>query len=396
MKVLLDCSRISTGGGTQVSLAILHNAVHTLEYEWHVVMSTELSSEFPSELDRYFKSVLRLDRWTPFQRRIASPVFMPKYERSIRPDLVFSVFGPVYWRPKTKHLVGFAIPHLIYPETDVYQDYNLFRRMMINGVMRMGLLSFRRADYLVVETNTVRDRLESVLGIDRHRIFVIPNTYSGVFEASVKQKSPQKSAELFSIFVPAADYPHKNLGLIPHVCRDLELQGHKNFEFVFTLQEESPIWRAVQAMGQKLNLQNRMRTVGHIPHANLATYYRQADAVFLPTLLECSTAVYPESFVAGVPVATSKLDFAMELCGDAAIYFDPYSSKDAATALAGLMANPNLMDRLIENGRKQLRTSYVSHEQKWRLQLDCMETVANGTAGPGSHGQCQCPRHLRR
>jgi glycosyltransferase involved in cell wall biosynthesis len=382
LRVLLDCSRISTGGGIQGSLAVLHNAVATLEHEWHVVMSAELSAEFPRELDAGLKSVTRLGQWTSLRRKIASPLFMTWHERAIRPDIVFSVFGPVYWRPRATHLVGFAIPHLIYPETVVLQDYGHFGRFFAQLVLRLGLRSFRQADYLVVETDTVRDRLESVLGIPRRRVFVVRNTYSPLFEASLKQTPPKEAGGPFVIFVPSAAYPHKNLRCIPHVSRDLELMGHKNFEFVLTLPKESSSWRALQKASERLNVRHRLRTVGNVPHGQLGAHYRQADGVFLPTLLECSTAVYPESFIARVPVVTSKLDFAMELCGEAAIYIDPFSSTEAATALARLMSNPNLRAQVIEAGRRQLCSNYVSQEEKWRLQLNCMQMVRTDTSVP--------------
>jgi len=80
-----------------------------------------------------------------------------------------------------------------------------------------------------------------------------------------------------------------------------------------------------------------------------------------------------------VPVVTSKLDFAMELCGEAAIYIDPFSSKEAATALANLMSDPDLRDRLVEYGRKQLCTAFISPKEKWRAQLECINKVAVGT-----------------
>lgn len=36
-----------------------------------------------------------------------------RIERMVKPDLVFTVFGPAYWRPKAKHLVGFANPYYL-------------------------------------------------------------------------------------------------------------------------------------------------------------------------------------------------------------------------------------------------------------------------------------------
>lgn len=377
MRVLLDCSRISTGGGIQGALAVLQNATETPEHEWHVVMSAKLSAEVPGDWDRFWHSVVRLDRWrTPFLRKLPVPWFMSRHEFAVRPHIVFSVFGPVFWRPQSLHLVGFALPHLIYPETDVLLNYGSLLRPVARLRLELALRSFRRADYLVVETDTVRNRLEAVLGIPRSRVFVVRNTYSPLFAASLKHEPSKPTGMPFTIFVPSAAYPHKNLRCIPSVCSDLEHLGQRDFQFVLTLPQDSPSWLRLQKVAERLSVGRRLRTVGHIPHGQLSAYYQQADGIFLPSLLECSTAVYPETFMTGLPLVTSKLDFALELCGNAALYINPQSSMEAAMAWAQLISDPQLRDRLVENGKKQLSTSFITHKEKWLAQLECMTSLA--------------------
>src|SRR5262249_750951 len=112
-------------------------------------------------------------------------------------------------------------------------------------------------------------------------------------------------------------------------------------------------------------------TRGMVPHAEFARVYQEADAVFLPTLLECSSAVYPESFVAERPLITSATDFARELCEDGAQYVDPHDPVAAAQVLAAVMEDEKLREQMVIRGHEVLERNYISPEEKWQCQLDC-------------------------
>ncbi len=65
----------------------------------------------------------------------------------------------------------------------------------------------------------------------------------------------------------------------------------------------------------RLGVRDSVRTLGTVPHADIARLYTLSDAVFLPTWLECSTATYPRRSPQECLI-TSDLDFARELCSD--------------------------------------------------------------------------------
>ena len=377
MRVLLDCSHLNTGGAIQVGLAILENAARTPAHRWHAVLSGRIAPQVPESLDRSLASVVRLPvRSNPWTRYAQISRHLPRIERAIVPDVVFTVFGPAKWRARAPHLVGFAIPHVLYPETDVYLWHRNLRRLVANATLFLQLRWVRRAlhnaDYLVVETETVRKRTSELHGFPAERTFVVRNSYSPAFVDSLAQARTSSADRPFTVLVPSAYYLHKNLEIVPRVARELRTLTDAGFEFVITLPPDAPEWRAIHQDSIDLGVADRVRTVGAVPHRDLAQRYRASDAVFLPTLLECSTAVYPESFAAGVPLATSALDFARELCADAALYFDPLSPSDAARSLARLMADPELRRRLVENGRRVLRETYPSPEKKWEDQIACL------------------------
>ncbi len=373
MRVLLDCSHIATGGAIQNSLAVLHHARLCARHEWHVIMTRTLSRQFPESGDTDFASVRRLEHWGTLRTRFAVHLAMPRWERSLVPDVCFTPGGPVYWRSRARQLVSFALPHLIYPEIDLFAGLNFHDRWDLRLRLRAARESFLKADALIVQTETVRDRVARFLPFQRHRIFVVKNSFSSVFETAVRAAPPRRATDRFSILVPSAYYRHKNLGCVIDVARELRQRGLSNAEFRLTLPAESRASRDLLAGAKAAGVASMVRILGNVPHSALAAQYRDSDLIFLPTLLECSTAVYPESFIAGVPLVTSDRDFARDLCGDGARYVDPLRPSDMADVLAELINSNVERAKLINAGRVALAMRYISPEQKWADQLAIIE-----------------------
>ncbi len=57
----------------------------------------------------------------------------------------------------------------------------------------------------------------------------------------------------------------------------------------------------------------------------------------------------------GTPVLTSKLSAMPEICGEAAIYFDPRDPDDINEKIISLYSNVKIKNELIEKGFKQAK-----------------------------------------
>jgi glycosyltransferase involved in cell wall biosynthesis len=295
-------------------------------------------------------------------------LLMPRWERAIAPQISFAPGGPVYWRARARQVVAFALPHLIYPETDIYRNVRYRDRPRLRLLLRRARHSFVQADSLVVQTETVRERASRFLPFPLERILVVKNSYSPAFLAALNAAQVVRP-DRFVVLIPSAYYAHKNLESTVAVASELQKGGLRDIEFRFTLPVESRGWRTIKSLADNAGVGSMITARGNVDHAKLAREYREADIVFLPTFLECSTAVYPESFIAGKPLVTSNLDFARELCGDAARFVNPHDPADMAGAIRDLFRDERSRNELVAAGRRVLTEHYVTPEQKWRAQL---------------------------
>ncbi len=373
MTVLLDGTTLMHGGGIQVALAVLGNAARD-RLDWHAVLSANLARECPAEVLEAMASVRMVTTSGRGRFWHAQRLLRDAY-RQCRPDVTFTVFGPAYWVPPGPHVQGFARGYMIYPEALFRFAPRTRNRVRLDNLRNR--LAVRRGGCFIAESRTVRDRLSRVAGLAPGRIAVIPNTYSPSFSECLSglRAKPARTTKL--IAVPAAYYVHKNLEIVPRVAAELGKVLQAPFRFLLTVPPSNEGWRAIAAEAARLGVQDSVRTLGTVPHASIARLYRLSDAVFLPTWLESSTATYPESFAAQVPLVTSDLDFARGLCGDGALFVDPFDPAAAAEAIARVLTDRELRQLLIERGTGTLATHYVSPAEKWRRQLLALEAVAS-------------------
>lgn len=118
LRVLVDCIPLTGGGGIQVAIALVTNLQRDAGMEWQAVFPSMVRSTLPLSLSSDARVHL-LPRRSILDRLWLGPK-MRAFEASFKPDLVFTVFGPAFYRANAPHLVGFALPHLIYaPELPV-------------------------------------------------------------------------------------------------------------------------------------------------------------------------------------------------------------------------------------------------------------------------------------
>lgn len=162
---------------------------------------------------------------------------------------------------------------------------------------------------------------------------------------------------------------HKNLGIMVPVSEYLE-RVHPDFRFRFVLTcSEAPF-------PLPEHLRKHFVFIGKVDVAECPNLYEQADIMFMPTLMECFTATYPEAMRMEVPIVTTDLEFARGLCGDAACYYSAIDAEAAAEAIYKVATDKEYAAKLVANGKKQLLT-FDNYEQRADKLIGILEEMVN-------------------
>jgi glycosyltransferase involved in cell wall biosynthesis len=374
-KILLDAGVMNEGGSVQVALSTLYYASRNSDYEWHLLASQQIVNQLDSNTKRGFKTITSLSMRTNFDR-IRFGFSARKLCRQINPDLIYTILGPTYWRPKPLNIQGFASSLLLYDKKEYYNPRvkkpHIFKSLITNT---LKVLMVKKSDYIIVETNLMKRLFSHNFNYPKNNIFVIENSYSPIFSNHIAH-TPNKAkiGRIPIVFVPSSHYPNKNLEVIPYIALELKnLNVVLKFRFLLFGQP----WENLSRLSQNLGVGNYLETVGRLDHKNMVKHYKSSSIVLLPTLVEASSAVYPESFRAEVPLITSDREFAHGLCGNAAVYCDPHNAKDAADKIVLLLKNNKLRRIKIKAGKYILKSNYLTPSEKWKKTLKTLNFILN-------------------
>lgn len=371
MKILIDCSIVSKGGGVQVALSIIENIAVDKNFEVVCVVNTEIDKQLSLSAKNGIKHYY-IENIEPIYKKFSQGKRISLIEKKHNPDFIFIVFGPCYWKPQAKSLQGFALGKMLYQK-----ELNIgFFEKLLN--ISKAFFYKRAKSYLVVETQLIKVKLANYLNYPSDKIFVIGNSYSPLFEKCVRENIAKiaKKSDFFNILVPGSYYPHKNLERTLEALSYYISNNDKSIKLTFTIPSDSNDWEKLYSYAQELKLTDNIETSGFIPNADFAKLYLASDAILCASLVESSTAVFPEAFVSLKPLIVSDRLFARELCGEAAIYFDPLDPVDMANAIKQVKDDSLLRKKLIANGQKTLLKNYPSAEIKWQLQKELIINLA--------------------
>jgi glycosyltransferase involved in cell wall biosynthesis len=143
--------------------------------------------------------------------------------------------------------------------------------------------------------------------------------------------------------------------------------------------------REIAASIRARHLEEAVQIVPGLDRRLLMGLYRSATAVVYPSLAENCPFALLEAMAMGKPIATSRIAAIEEVCGDAALYFDPYDPEDMARQMSRLLEERNLRSALRERAVARAATFAWSHSAQETL--DLLSRVATSPDRPGVGGK---------
>jgi glycosyltransferase involved in cell wall biosynthesis len=231
-----------------------------------------------------------------------------------------------------------ALPHLLGGF-----HKRLYAKFMFNAVKK------KSSQIITVSEFSKREIIKCV-GIKAEKISVV---YNGVesfwFHVKMDERPHPKKYFLYVGNVK----PHKNLCALLQAF-DL-LKNNIDHDVVIVGQKHGFITqdKKIDHIAQKM--MDRVHFTGYLSDSLLNQWVAHAEALVFPSLYEGFGLPPLEAMACGCPVLCSNAASLPEVCGDAALYFDPYQPKDIANKMEMLINNPSLRNELVEKGRSRAR-----------------------------------------
>lgn len=250
---------------------------------------------------------------------------------------------------------------------------NFFKKIDREVYEKKFSYSVHNADVVIaICENTKKDIIEH-FGCSSEKVKVVYQScnkrfYSGPSNELIdKVVDSYKLPEKFFFYVAAIE-PNKNISsiiqaleLIKDSCEhELIIAGRKNKH-----QE------MLEALVHDLGLNNRVRFISNPTDNEVHALHTLADAFVFPSFYEGFGIPVIEALFSKTPVITSKQGALMEAGGKGALYIDPNSVEDLASAMKALVTNRNLHSELVQEGLTHIQKFTDSETAKELNDIYC-------------------------
>jgi len=240
---------------------------------------------------------------------------------------------------------------------------------------RLVCMSARRADLVVTATQAMMADLRRHVELSDSATLINPfgvplDRFPCLPERSVHA---QQGRPLTLLYVSEyADY--KNITLLLETIRVLARSGDPGIRLVTTADPAQ--FRKVELVSRQCDRELAahslvapyVRFTGSVPYERIQKLYQEADIFVFPSLAESFGHPLVEAMATGLPVLASELAVHREICGDAAMYFDPFDSQSLAKLLLQIRADSEMRSRLSGAGRRRAveRFAWGGHVERFR------------------------------
>lgn len=236
--------------------------------------------------------------------------------------------------------------------------------------------SAKQADHIITGSHFSKKQIVEVLGVPQEKITV---TYYGAKPSRGEAWGCHELESRYGIRKPfilglSSTSPHKNMAnlvrafaLLRERIRGLQLviAGHpprQSGELQDTIRRE----RCAEGVV----------FTGYVPEPVLSGLYAHAEAFVLPSTYEGFGMPILEAFSHGAPVVCSNAAAIPEVAGDAAAYFEPGDPGAMAEAIAAVVEDQEVRERLVRMGSARVRR--FTWDQTAQATLEVYRQVLEG------------------
>ena len=269
---------------------------------------------------------------------------------------------PIFYRGKMLVTV-YDLFHLAMPDMVGGLHKGVYARLMFNAVRRKASAIITISNFTKAELNRLTRPGEQPvipihLGVD-NSWFSIP-----------RSESPHHRPYILYV---GNIKPHKNLGALVKAFGSIS--NRISHDLVLVGKKEGFITGDYIVAIEAQDLKGRVHFTGHVDDMQLRSYFSHADALVFPSLYEGFGLPPLEAMAANCPVLVSNVGPMPEICGDAALYCDPYRIDDIAGKLLTLLSDAQLRDSLRQRGLERARS--FTWDRCVRETCDVMRALLN-------------------
>ncbi|MCX6142881.1 MAG: glycosyltransferase family 1 protein [Ignavibacteriales bacterium] len=384
MRIAINALSVYSGGGLVSMRNLLPALARERGIDECIVIVSKHQERVLQVIPKEFRTyTVALDPRNAYLRIVYEQVVLPFVLMSLKVDWLYSVGS------MTSILAGCRVMLLI-ENPNPFLPYQVgwdIRGRIRNFLQReIARLSSARATSIRFLTENSRDIICRRLGIDRAKTFVLPHGVEQTSDQEVSTAEVETPKPPYVLCVSNID-PHKNMQVLLNAFEIIAEKYKYNGQLVIAgAPTYEPYFKRLLQLRDTLRSASRISFLGWIEPAVMPFLYRRADVVVMPSLAETFGIPVIEAMKHGAPVVASKIPAGnsnyfipfREICGDAALYFDPFDPADLASKIHSVLSDPSVRSRQIAAGKERVKA--YTWESTAKSMIDELKRIDNETS----------------
>lgn len=325
----------------------------------------------------FYVSIDDLDYWNetmppgvkckkfPFRRtqKIRRALFQNKFWKKEQKKEKFTLFfSPFFNIPNIKDCIKIMTVHDLrlkrYPKS-----YTLSRRLFLNYYVKK---SVKDCDKIITISHFTKNELINFYNCDKNKIVTI---YEAINNEEFKLNSIPKKKDLKHLKLASEKFiltvghlePRKNYGILIEAFNELIYEKDLNYKLVIVGKKNFKYKRILEKIKHSKNVLH----LGFVEFSDLLKLYYFADLFVFPSIYEGFGFPPLEAASLGTPSVVSKASCIPEICGDSALYFNPFDKSDLKKNIFRILNDKNFYEKYKNLAKKNMkRFSWKTNAKK--------------------------------
>ena len=338
--------------------------------------------ELPSESQRYVYK----GSHSPLARQWFERVTLPKVIDAYNPDIILGLANIGLTKPKVPQALFIRMPYLFYERKKYYPNVTLKERIRFSALKNQVKRSlFNGTDLVFVQTPVVQERFSNEFNFPKEQIKVFRLTAPSDVQIPIDNIRPpifKRTENHFHVLLMTRYLTHRNPDILIPICKRYSNDIWKNgIKFITTITPgEHPFASRFLKNVSKNNFEDIIVNVGKLSRFEVAQYLANSQLLWLPTMMETLGFSFLEAMKMRTTIMAPDLDFARYVCGDAAIYYDPWDIDSMFNCILKLRNNDQLRKQYVAQGTKELLNN-LKFAKNWqeaaKYCIDSLREIAN-------------------
>jgi len=259
-------------------------------------------------------------------------------------DLLFSPVGvlPLFFTKNLKLIVTIHDVAFLTQKESVSKFFKIYYAFITPR-------SIKKADHIITVSEAAKQEIIRIYPFVKHKITVI---YNGV---NVKYRVLENVQKKKQILYVGSINERKNIQGVLDAFEKLPNELNYKLIIVGNFSKLFKVSKKLQASIYRAKKNKNIIFKTNLTNQELLFEYNHSYALLFPSFYEGFGLPILEAMACGTPVITSNLSSMSEICQDAVLYVNPYSSDDIAKKIELLLQDTTLHEQFTKKGLEHVK-----------------------------------------